>query len=193
MEKQTRRAFLKNAAVITAGITTGANTFAIPASANITGANNKIRMGFIGIGNRGTELLGLFMQQLDCEVAALCDVYEPYLQRDRSKVDPRWIEIYAEKVPKMTEQFSKKPKLYKDYRKMLEDKSIDAVCIATPDHWHAKQTIDAIHAGKDVYCEKPLTHTLIEGRTMIDAQAKSKQVVAVGITRRGNISYQKLV
>lgn len=193
MEKQTRRAFLKSAAVITAGITTGTNTFAMPTSAQVTGVNNKIRMGFIGIGNRGSELLGLFMQQPDCEIAALCDIYEPYLQRDRSKVDPKWIEIYAEKVPKMTEQFAKKPKLYKDYRKLLEDKSIDAVCIATPDHWHARQTIDAIQAGKDVYCEKPLTNTLVEGRKMIEAQAKSKQVVAVGINRRGNISYQKLV
>ena len=195
MEKQSRRDFLKNAAVLTAGLsasTTTAKAFAVPIPSTVLGANDKIRMGFIGIGNRGSELLGLFMQQPDCEVAALCDIYEPYLQRDRSKVNPRWVEIYGSKIPKMGEQFPTKPKLFSDFRKLLEDKSIDAVCIASPDHWHAYQTIAAIRAGKDVYCEKPLTNTLVEGRRMIQAQAASKQVVSVGINRRGNIAYQKL-
>ncbi len=193
MENQTRRDFLKSTAVLTAGLTAGTSVFAAPASGSVLGANDKIRMGFIGIGNRGSELLGLFMKQPDCEVAALCDIYEPYLQRDRSKVDQRWLDMYGSKVPKMNEQFPKKPKLYSDFRKLLEDKNIDAVCIATPDHWHAIQTIEAIKAGKDVYCEKPLTNTLAEGRRMVQAQAASKQVVAVGINRRGNIAYQKLV
>ena len=196
MENQSRREFLKSTAVLTAGLTAGAagtNVFAAPVSGSVLGANDKIRMGFIGIGNRGSELLGLFMQQPDCEVAALCDIYEPYLQRDRSKVSQRWIDVLETKVPKMGEAFPAKPKLFTDFRKLLEDKSIDAVCIATPDHWHAIQTIEAIRAGKDVYVEKPLTNTLVEGRRMIQAQAASKQVVAVGINRRGNISYQKLV
>jgi predicted dehydrogenase len=188
-----RRKFLKNAAVLTAGLTTGANAFAVPIASHVIGANDKIRMGFIGIGNRGSELLGLFMKQPDCEVAALCDLYEPYLQRDRTKVDLRWLELYTDKIPKMGEQFPNKPKTFTDFRKLLEDKSIDAVCIATPDHWHAYITIAAIKAGKDVYCEKPLTNTLVEGRKMVQAQAVSKQVVAVGINRRGNVAYQKLV
>ena len=195
MENQTRRNFLKSTAVLTAGLTAaaGANVFAAPVPGSVLGANDKIRMGFIGIGNRGTELLGLFMQQPDCEVAALCDIYEPYLQRDRSKVNQRWIDLLESKVPKMGEQFPTKPKTFTDFRKLLEDKSIDAVCIATPDHWHACQTIAAIKAGKDVYVEKPLTNTLVEGRKMVQAQAASKQVVAVGINRRGNIAYQKLI
>ena len=196
MENQSRRKFLKSTAVLTAGFTAGAagaNAFAAPVPGNMLGANDKIRMGFIGIGNRGTELLGLFMQQPDCEVAALCDIYEPYLQRDRSKVNQRWVDSLGSKIPKMGEQFPVKPKLFTDFRKLLEDKSIDAVCIATPDHWHAIQTIEAIRAGKDVYCEKPMTNTLVEGRRMVQAQAASKQVVAVGINRRGNIAYQKLI
>ncbi len=82
--------------------------------------------------------------------------------------------------------------LYNDYRKLLEDKTIDAVCIATPDHWHALQTIDAIKAGKDVYVEKPLTATIHEGRSMVNAQVASKRIVAVGLNRRGNPVYQKL-
>jgi predicted dehydrogenase len=196
MKNQTRRIFLKNAAVLTAGIaagTNGAKAFTSPVSNRVLGANDKIRMGFIGIGNRGSELLGLFMKQPDCEITALCDIYEPYLHRDRSKVDSRWLEIYTDKIPKMGEPFSEKPKTYTDFRKLLENKDIDAVCIATPDHWHAYITIAAIKAGKDVYCEKPLTNTLSEGRKMVQAQAASKQVVAVGINRRGNVAYQKLI
>ncbi len=192
MTKTTRRQFLSTAGIATAGmIVSPALSTSVLQKA--VGANDKIRMGFIGVGNRGSELLGLFMQQPDCEVVALCDVYEPYMQRDRSNVNQRWLEIYGSKIPKMNEQFQKKPKLYKDFRKLLEDKDVDAVCIATPDHWHAVQTIEAIRAGKDVYCEKPLTNTLIEGRKMVEVQARSKQVVAVGINRRGNIAYQKLV
>ncbi|MGV8138867.1 MAG: Gfo/Idh/MocA family protein [Mangrovibacterium sp.] len=187
-----RRKFLKSTAALTAGLTTVTGAFALPGSSRIIGANDKIRIGFIGVGNRGSELLGLFMQQPDCEVAALCDVYEPYLQRDRSKVDERWLSELTDKIPKMGEKFEKKPKLYTDFRKLLDDKDIDAVCIATPDHWHAYITIAAIKAGKDVYCEKPLTNTLREGREMVTAQAASKQVVAVGINRRGNVAYQNL-
>ena len=92
----------------------------------------------------------------------------------------------------MGERFPKPPKLFKDYRKLLEDKEIDAVCVATPDHLHALITIDAIKAGKDVYCEKPLTNTVVEGRKMVQAQQTSKQVVAVGLNRRGNPSYLRL-
>lgn len=187
-----RRDFLKSAAVLTAGLTTGTKVFGTSAPVRKVGANDKIRMGFIGVGNRGSELLGLFMQQPDCEVTALCDVYDPYLGRDRSKVNERWLKDLTSKIPKMGENFEKKPKLYADFRKLLEDKNTDAVCIATPDHWHAYQTIAAIKAGKDVYCEKPLTSTLREGRKMVEVQAKSKQVVAVGINRRGNVAYQKL-
>jgi len=158
----------------------------------IIGANEKINTGFIGIGNRGSQLLNLFMKQPDMEVAALCDIYEPYLNRDRSKVDPRYLKVMPGQIPRMEEVFSAPPLKYKDYRKLLENKSIDAVCIATPDHWHAIQTIDAISAGKDVYVEKPLTNTLVEGRAMVNAQKAGNRIVAVGLNRRGNVVFQKL-
>lgn len=190
--KNSRREFIKNATATTAGIAVGMNSFALSETARIAGANDKIRVGFIGIGNRGSQLLSFFMQQPDCEVAALCDVYEPYVLRDRSKVDPRYLKDRPGQIPKMGETFPVKPIIYKDYRKLLEDKSIDAVCIATPDHWHAVQTIDAIKAGKDVYVEKPLTKTIVEGRAMINAQKASKSVVAVGINRRATKVYQQL-
>ncbi len=156
------------------------------AYSRIAGANEKINVGFIGIGNRGSQLLGLFMKQPDAQIAAFCDTYEPYLLRDRSKVDPRYLRILGGQIPEMGETFPNKLVLYKDFRKLLENKDIDAVCIATPDHWHAIQMISAVNAGKDVYVEKPLTITIKEGRAMVNAQAETKRVVAVGLNRRGS-------
>jgi predicted dehydrogenase len=112
--------------------------------------------------------------------------------RNRNLVDLRYIKDQGSQIPRMGETFPNKVKQYNDFRKLLEDKDIDAVCVATPDHWHALITINAIQAEKDVYVEKPLTITIREGRLMVEAQAKSKQVVAVGLNRRGSTSYQKL-
>jgi predicted dehydrogenase len=191
-EKPTRREFITKTGIITAGVALGVPTLSAAGYRRVQGANDKIRVGFIGIGNRGSQLLNLFMMQPDMEVAALCDIYEPYLLRNRSRVDPRYLKDMPGQIPKMGEAFPVKPALYSDYRKLLADKTIDAVCIATPDHWHAIQTIDAIKAGKDVYVEKPLTNTLVEGRKMVNAWKASDRVVAVGLNRRGNIVFQKL-
>lgn len=188
----TRREFIYSTGMVTAGLTLGATTLNAVNYNRVAGANEKIRMGFIGIGNRGSQLLKLFMDQPDMEVAALCDIYEPYLLRDRSKVDKRYLSVMPGQIPLMGEKFTKRPVTYKDYRRLLENKDIDAVCIATPDHWHALQVIDAIGAGKDVYVEKPLTNTLVEGRKMVEAQEKSSCIVAVGLNRRGNVVFQKL-
>jgi predicted dehydrogenase len=191
-KKSTRRTFISKTGIATAGLTLGANSISAKGYSRIIGANEKIRVGFIGVGNRGSQLLNLFMQQPDVEVAALCDIYQPYLNRDRSKVLPRYIKELGGRIPKMGERFSNTPKRFSDYRELLNDKSIDAVCIATPDHWHALQTIDAIKAGKDVYVEKPLTITISEGRRMVDECKASDRIVTVGLNRRGNIVYQKL-
>jgi predicted dehydrogenase len=174
------------------GSVAAAGVAAVPGLVRAVGANDKIRMGFIGVGNRGSQLLNLFRMEPDVEVAALCDVYGPFLSRDASAVAQRYRDELGERLPKLGETFPKPPKKYTDYRKLLEDKDIDAVCIATPDHWHALMTIDAIRAGKDVYVEKPLTNTVVEGRHMVQAQQASKQVVAVGLNRRGNPAYLKL-
>ena len=194
MEKNTstRREFLAKSAAASAGLVLGANALTSFGNSRIMGANDKIRMGFIGIGNRGSQLLALFMQEPTCEIAALCDIYKPYLVRDRGLVDPRYLKSMPGQIPSMGEKFPVKPVYYDDYRKLLEDKSIDAVCIATPDHWHAKMMIDAVKAGKDVYVEKPLTATIMEGRAMVNAQKETGRVVAVGLNRRGNGVYQKL-
>ncbi|MFW6277200.1 MAG: Gfo/Idh/MocA family protein [Prolixibacteraceae bacterium] len=126
----------------------------------------------------------------DVEVAALCDVYKPYTTRNSSEVDKRYLEIG--KVPGMDEKFLGKVAQYKDYRKMYEQKDLDAVVIATPDHWHALQCVHACEAGFDVYVEKPLTITIREGREMVKAQQKADNVVQVGLNRRGSSVYQKL-
>ena len=190
--KSTRREFLAATGMVTAGIAVGAKPLSAMSYKRIMGANDKIRVGFIGVGNRGTQLLEAFMAQPDCEIAALCDIYEPYLTRDRSAVDPRFIKVMPGQIPKMGENFANKVERYKDYRKLLENKDIDAVCIATPDHWHALQTIHSIQAGKDVYIEKPLSKTISEGREMVNAAKNSKQVVAVGLNRRASSIFRKL-
>lgn len=182
-----RRRFLAQSLAVATSVSLGTGTLA---QAGKVGPNDRIRMGFIGIGNRGTQLLQRFMTHQDVEIAALCDVYKPYTLRDNSKVNERW--RASGKTPEMGETMPRGVKRFSDFRRMLEMKDLDAVCIATPDHWHAVQTIQAIEAGKDVYVEKPLTITLNEGRAMVNAQQQSRQIVAVGLNRRGSSVYQNL-
>lgn len=188
----TRREFITKTGMATAGMTLGVAGMSAVSCGRSIGPNDKIRVGFIGIGNRGTQVMDLFIAEPDCEVAALCDIYQPYLDRDHSRVNPRYLELMGDKVPKMGENFPASVAKYTDYRKLLDDKSIDAVMIATPDHWHAIMTIDALKAGKHVYVEKPVAKTVKEGRAMIEAGKKSKLIVQVGLSRRGSSTYQKL-
>lgn len=186
----TRRSFLKKTVVSGTGAALGLNAIGAPAIRSAFGAAGKIRMGFIGLGNRGTGLLNRFMKNDDVEVVALCDVYEPYLLRDSSKIDKRF--LATGKVPKMDVQFNSRVARYKDFRDLLANKDVDGVCIGTPDHWHAVQTIMALEAGKDIYVEKPLTITIYEGRKMVEAAKKTDRVVQVGLNRRGSSVYQQL-
>ncbi len=191
--KTTRRQFIKKSAVTASGITLGLHATGAQTVRSVVGANNRIRMGFIGLGNRGWKLLRSFMSHDNVDIVALCDVYEPYLLMDRLKVDKRIFEQVGGKVPPMgeNEMFKSKVDRYKDFRELLERKDIDAVCIATPDHWHAVQTIMACQAGKDVYVEKPLSITIHEGRRMIEVAKATNRVVQVGINRRGSPIYQE--
>lgn len=190
--KTNRKKFLKMASATIAGLSlASANAFPlIDTKRTIIGSNERVRVGFIGVGNRGTQLLRTFMKNPNCEVAALCDIYKPLTTRNYSQVNERYLKLH--RIPKMGENFGSATERYTDYRKLLENKSIDAVCIATPDHWHALQTIDAIKAEKDVYVEKPMSKTITEGRIMINAARNSKQIVAVGLNRRAAPLYQKL-
>ena len=136
------------------------------AQARVFGANDRIRVGIIGPGGRGRYLMGEF-KEFGAELAGVCDVYRPNLEAGLKIAMPN------------AEQ-------YKDYRKLLDNKSLDAVIVSTPDHWHAKMVIDAVHAGKDVYVEKPLAHKIDEGFAVIDAVRKTNRIVQVGTQRRSS-------
>lgn len=151
---------------------------------------DKVRLGFIGVGNRGTQLLEYTLANPKAEVVALCDVYVPYVERDRSKVDP--VFLANRKVPQLNENLPGSVDRYTDFRDVLDRKDIDAVVISTPDHWHAVQTVMAFRAGKDVFVEKPLTATVYEGRRMIEVAAETGRVAGVCLNRRGSSIYRAL-
>lgn len=190
----TRRRFLKDSATTAAGITLSLHTVGGPLIRSALGANERVRVGFIGVGNRGTQLLRGFLTQDDAEVAAICDVYEPYLTREYSEVDAKLRDSLGGRVPKMTEKLGppRRAARYKDFRHLLDRKDIDAVVIATPDHWHAIQSIMACEAGKDVYVEKPLSVTIVEGRKMVEAAQQHNRVIQVGLHRRSSQTYRQL-
>ncbi len=131
----------------------------------ILGANDRVRLGYIGVGNRGDQDHDAFLECGGNEMAAVCDLRDDYMN-------------FAVKKSRAT------PKKYKEYRNLLDDKNVDAVVIATPDHWHALMFIDACEAGKDVYVEKPLSLTVVEGRKMVEAAQRTKRVTQVGTQRR---------
>lgn len=134
-------------------------------------ANDKVQVGLIGCKGMGWSDLSAMCKRADVAPVALCDV-------DATVLAARGAEL--KKVSGRT------PKLYDDYRRMLDDKSIDAVIIATPDHWHALQLVDAMSAGKDAYCEKPLGNSIAECRAMVAAKQRHNRVVQVGQWQRSN-------
>ena len=140
-------------------------------AAAVRGANDRVRGAVIGSGGRGRLLTGEF-KEIGVEMAAVCDVYKPNLEAGLKAA-------------------STGAKGYSDYRRVLDDKSLDVVVVATPDHWHAQMVIDAVHAGKDVYVEKPMVHTPAEGYRVIEAVRKTKRIVQVGTQRRSFPLFQE--
>jgi predicted dehydrogenase len=165
-----RRQFGKSAALAGIG--------AALSQSRVWGANERIRIGCIGIGNRGDQVLDGFLTHKDAEVVAVCDIYEPYRKFAAAKVK---------------DQGGRQPKEYANYLELLESKEVDAVVIGTPDHWHALQTIHACELGKDVYVEKPLSLVVDEGRRMVAAARKHNRVVQVGLQRRSSPSVKEAV
>jgi predicted dehydrogenase len=162
-----RRDFLKTAgAALTTSLFTG----------NIKGANDKVNIAFIGMGKMGRANLNYAMKQENVVVPAVCDIYQRNLDMAAD---------YAR------QHGSPDVKALKDFREILADKSIDAVCIATPDHWHAYMTVEACKAGKDVYVEKPISVTVDEGHKMVLAARKYNRVVQAGTMQRSAEHFQK--
>jgi predicted dehydrogenase len=163
-----RRDFLKVAgcAALTSSLFTG----------NIKGANDKVNVAFIGVGRMGSGNVGYAAKVPGFEIVAVCDVYQPALER---------AEAQAKRLG-----FAG-VKAHKDFREILADRSIDAVCISAPDHWHAYMTVEACKAGKDVYVEKPSFVYVEEGVKMVEAARKYKRVVQAGTMQRSGAFFQK--
>jgi predicted dehydrogenase len=164
---------------------------AVARAGRVIGANDRVRVGCIGVGNRGVQVLDAFCAHKDAEIVALADAYEPYLNGEYDKIDPRFKPLGG-RVPKRQPDFGGPVQRHKDFRKLIDQKDIDAVIIATPDHWHAIQAIMACDAGKDVYVEKPLTIAVREGRRIVGAARRNNRVVQVGTQRRSSRLYAQL-
>ncbi len=157
-----RRAFLKQAGLGTAALAAAQLTVAASAEEKPEAkpdAQNKIVMGWIGCGGQGTNLLKSFVAQPEVTVAYVCD---PEARRA------------TQAAAAVQSASGKAPQIVSDLRKVLDDKSVDAVCVATPDHWHGPATILACEAGKHVYVEKPCSHNIREGRLMIEAARRQQ-------------------
>src|SRR5436305_5417101 len=165
-----RRDFLKSTAATAA--------LAAPGLLSAQGANNKINVGWIGVGTRGNAGIDWLHTAApnDVKLTAICDTFDGYIARGKDRVQTIW---------------GNTPAAYKDYRQLLADKSIDAVYIMTTEHLHHDMAIAALNAGKHVYVEKPLAHTIEEGWDIIDAWKKSGKVCQVGTQNRSSSLYKK--
>ena len=170
--KTDRRKFLQNAAQITAGLSL--SSLPVLGSVNYQhkfSANDTVRVGLIGCKNMGWSNLSSMLTHAGVECVALCDIDSNVLN---------------ERSAELKNRTGKKAKLYSDYRKLLDDKDVDAVIIGTPDHWHCLQTIHACEAGKDVYVEKPIANTIEESNLMVAAVNRYNRVVQVGQWQRSD-------
>jgi len=164
-----RREFLRRSACTAASLAAGVTILSDARSARAAPAADKVTMGLIGAGGRGSNLLPGFLSRGDCRFAWIADA------------DLRRAEALAGVAKKQSDH---SPKAVQDFRKVLDRKEVDAVVIATPDHWHALATIWACQAGKDVYVEKPPTQNCREGRKMVEAARKYHRIVQVGTQNR---------
>ena len=176
-----RRDFLKASALGIAGTMIPTSMMAASSSsAKKSVASDKIRLGFIGLGQQANYLLSSFIKMDDVQVVAGCDVYD--IKRDRfSKIVT---EYYTGKGMKKCA-----PTMYEDYNDLLARQDIDAVVIATPDHWHAAIAIAACKAGKDIYLEKPMTLTVYEGQQLVKAVRKYGRILQVGSQQRSSSEF----
>ena len=159
MSEPSRRTFLGAAGLLAMS---GRIASAVPAS-------ERVRVAVIGLRSRGTDHANLFARDPNAEVVAVCDI------------DDAMFEKPVKAVEKIT---GKAPRTEKDFRRLLDDKEIDAITVATPDHWHALIAVMGCQAGKDVYCEKPISHNVVEGRRMVEAARKYNRIVQTGTQRR---------
>ncbi len=172
MKKIERRGFIKNVTVASAGAIISAPLIGYSRS---NSPNESVNIAVIGIRSRGKNHYEALAKIPNVNIVAVCDI------------DQRLLPEAVSDIEKLT---GKKPATETEYRKILENKDIDAVSIATPNHWHALQAIWACQAGKDVYVEKPVSHTIEEGRKLVEAARKYNRVVQTGTQARSHVSTQ---
>jgi predicted dehydrogenase len=159
-----RREFIRRSAIGAAAAGVLGSTMSRPANARILGANDRINLGIIGVGGRGGAILGELLTlkksgNYNIDVVAVCDVYERRLQAAARRCNG---------------------KAYGDYKELLAHPDLDAVAIATPDHWHARMSMDAMNAGKDIYCEKPMTLYWEEAKEVARVARETKRITQIG-------------
>jgi predicted dehydrogenase len=171
--KESRREFIRKSAGAAALLSM---PVIIPSRA--FGSADKVRVAVLGVNGRGTNHIDGFMKQPDAEVVCLCD---PDLN------------VLGKRAQEFEKEFGRKVAQQQDLRRVFDDKSIDAVSIATPNHWHSLATIWACQAGKDVYVEKPGSHNIYEGRKMVEAAAKYDRIVQHGVQLRSSVAVQEAI
>ncbi len=167
---RTRREFLKTGAIAVAGITAAEHLRAWAEPRRVLGANDRVRVAICGLHGRGVSHIEGYAALKNVEIVAFCDVDDNVLRQRIAEV----------------EKIGIRPQTCTDIRKLLEDKSLDAISIATPNHWHSLMAIWACQAGKDVYVEKPLSHNLWEGGQLVRAAAKYNRIVQHGTQGRSD-------
>lgn len=172
-KKMSRRVFVGGAGSYLLGTVGNAQE-----TVRVFAPNDRIRLGIIGCGGMGYFNTTQFMLKPEVEVVAMCDVETTHIPKTASFIENK---------------YNKRPKIFKDYRNLLDMKEVDAVVISTPDHWHALQLIHAVEAGKDAYCEKPISHNITEARTMVNATRNKNRIVQVGTWQRSIREFQSAV
>lgn len=175
MAKSNRRKFIQRAGMVGAGVTLGLPAYA---HRNIKGANDRVNVAVFGTNSRGNSLTGTFCNTKDSSVIGIGDVDTNAIAKGQATV---------------TKNGGKKPMGEQDFRRLLDNKDVDAVVIATPDHWHAPMAIMALEAGKHVYVEKPCSHNPHEGEMLIEKQKKTGLQVQMGNQTRSSVTGNKIV
>ena len=166
-----RRQFLKSSLLTGLSLPAAGLVNRCASSRAILGANDRIRLGVAGLRIKGAQHIETFQALENVQIAAICDVDSDILAREKTKLQQKGVTVST----------------YIDYRKMLEQKDLDAIVIASPNHWHALMGVWACQAGKDVYVEKPVSHCVWEGRQLIRAARKYRRIVQAGVQKRSDI------
>ncbi len=170
-DKISRRTFIKNASVAGAGVALGATAFSARSYGRILGANDRVNFAIAGLHGRGQSLLEAISKSENAMVSHICDV------------DQREIDKFSQLMVEMT---ATTPEVIKDFRKLVKVKDIDAIAIATPEHWHTPMAIMGLQAGKHIYVEKPCSHNPHEGELLVEAQQKYGLLVQMGNQQRSS-------